>query len=166
MTLHPFEDGNGRISRAVADMVLARAEGMPERFYSMSTQIEAEKKQYYLKLEQSQKGGLDITAWLEWFLACLGRAIDHAESGIATVLHKAQIWQRINSGMAINERQRKVINRLLDGFDGKLSTSKYAKLARCSTDTALRDIKLLLDQGILIQDEGGGRSTSYRLAEA
>lgn len=164
VTLHPFEDGNGRISRAIADMALARAEGTPERFYSMSTQIEAEKKQYYLKLEQSQRGGLDITAWLEWFLACLGRAIANAESDLATVLHKVEIWQRINSGMPINERQRKVINRLLDGFDGKLSTSKYAKLAKCSTDTALRDIKILLDQGILIQDDGGGRSTSYRLA--
>jgi Fic family protein len=166
VTLHPFEDGNGRISRAIADMALARAEGTPERFYSMSTQIEAEKKQYYLKLEQSQKGELDITAWLEWFMACLGRAIENAESGLSKVLHKAGTWERINSGMAVNERQRMVINRMLDGFEGKLSTSKYAKLAKCSTDTALRDIKLLLDQGILIQDEGGGRSTSYRLAEA
>lgn len=147
-------------------MALARAEGTPERFYSMSTQIEAEKKQYYLKLEQSQKGGLDITAWLEWFLACLGRAIENAESGLSEVFHKAGTWERINSGMPVNERQRTVINRMLDGFEGKLSTSKYAKLAKCSTDTALRDIKFLLDQGILIQDEGGGRSTSYRLAEA
>jgi len=165
VTLHPFEDGNGRISRAIADMAMARADRIPERFYSMSAQIEREKKQYYLKLEQSQKGGLDITAWLEWFLACLGRAIDHAESGIAAVLHKAEIWQRINHSIPINERQRKVINRLLEGFEGKLSTSKYAKLANCSTDTALRDIKILLDQGILIQDQGGGRSTSYRLVE-
>lgn len=164
VTLHPFEDGNGRISRAIADMALARAEGTPERFYSMSTQIESEKKQYYLKLEQSQRGNLDITAWLEWFLACLGRAIDTAESGLAIVLHKARTWEKINSGLAINERQRKVINRLLDGFEGKLSSSKYAKLAKCSTDTALRDIRLLLDQGILIQDAAGGRSTSYRLA--
>jgi Fic family protein len=119
-----------------------------------------------LELEQGQKGGLDITAWLEWFLACLGRAIDHAESGIASVLHKAEIWQRINHSPPINERQRKVINLLLDGLDGNLSTSKYAKLAKCSTDTALRDIKLLLDQGILVQDEGGGQSTSYRLSES
>jgi Fic family protein len=166
VTLHPFEDGNGRISRAIADMALARAEGTPERFYSMSTQIEAEKKQYYLKLEQSQKGGVDITAWLEWFLGCLGRAITGAESGLAVVLKKARTWERINSRTSVTERQRNVINRLLDGFEGKLSTSKYAKLAKCSGDTALRDIKLLLEQGILVQEEGGGRSTSYRLAEA
>jgi len=166
VTIHPFEDGNGRISRAIADMALARAEGTRERFYSMSTQIEAEKIQYYLKLEQSQKGGLDITAWLEWFLGCLGRAITGAESGLAVVLKKARTWERINSRTPVNERQRKVINRLLDGFEGKLSTSKYAKLAKCSADTALRDIKTLLDQGILIQEEGGGRSTRYRLAEA
>jgi Fic family protein len=165
VTIHPFEDGNGRISRAIADMVLARAEGTIERFYSMSTQIEAEKKQYYLKLEQSQKGGVDITSWLEWFLGCLGRAIAGAEAGLASVLRKAKVWERINNQSQVNERQRKVINRLLDGFEGKLSTSKYAKLAKCSGDTALRDIKILLDQGILIQDEGGGRNTSYRLVE-
>jgi len=165
VTIHPFEDGNGRISRAIADMALARAEGTIERFYSMSTQIEAEKKQYYLKLEQSQKGGVDITSWLEWFLGCLGRAIAGAEAGLASVLRKAKVWERINNQSPVNERQRKVINRLLDGFEGKLSTSKYAKLAQCSGDTALRDIKILLDQGILIQDEGGGRNTSYRLVE-
>ena len=165
VTIHPFEDGNGRISRAIADMALARAEGTIERFYSMSTQIEAEKKQYYLNLEQSQKGGVDITSWLEWFLGCLGRAIAGAEAGLASVLGKAKIWERINNQSQVNERQRKVINRLLDGFEGKLSTSKYAKLAKCSGDTALRDIKILLDQGILIQDEGGGRNTSYRLVE-
>jgi len=165
VTIHPFEEGNGRISRAIADMALARAEGTIERFYSMSTQIEAEKKQYYLNLEQSQKGGVDITSWLEWFLGCLGRAIAGAEAGLASVLGKAKIWERINNQSQVNERQRKVINRLLDGFEGKLSTSKYAKLAKCSGDTALRDIKILLDQGILIQDEGGGRNTSYRLVE-
>jgi Fic family protein len=165
VTIHPFEEGNGRISRAIADMALARAEGTIERFYSMSTQIEAEKKQYYLNLEQSQKGGVDITSWLEWFLGCLGRAIAGAEAGLASVLGKAKIWERINNQSQVNERQRKVINRLLDGFEGKLSTSKYAKLANCSGDTALRDIKILLDQGILIQDEGGGRNTSYRLVE-
>ena len=165
VTIHPFEEGNGRISRAIADMALARAEGTIERFYSMSTQIEAEKKQYYLNLEQSQKGGVDITSWLEWFLGCLGRAIAGAEAGLASVLGKAKIWERINNQSQVNERQRKVINRLLYGFEGKLSTSKYAKLANCSGDTALRDIKILLDQGILIQDEGGGRNTSYRLVE-
>lgn len=165
VTLHPFEDGNGRISRAIADMALARAEGTVERFYSMSTQIEAEKKQYYLNLEQSQKSGTDITSWLEWFLGCLGRAIAGAEEGLASVLHKAKIWERINSQSPVNDRQRQVINRLLDGFEGKLSTSKYAKLAKCSGDTALRDIRILLDQGVLIQDAGGGRNTSYRLVE-
>jgi Fic family protein len=165
VTIHPFEDGNGRISRAIADMALARADGTIERFYSMSTQIEAEKKQYYLNLEQSQKGGVDITSWLEWFLGCLGRAVAGAEDGLASVLRKAKIWDRINSRLSVNERQRKVINRLLDGFEGKLSTSKYAKLAKCSGDTALRDIKNLLDQGVLIQDEGGGRNTSYSLVE-
>ena len=165
VTIHPFEDGNGRISRAIADMLLARAEGIAERFYSMSTQIEAEKKQYYLNLEQSQKGGLDITSWLEWFLGCLGRAIEGAETGLAIVLRKARTWERINHQMQANERQRKVINRLLDGFEGKLSSSKYAKLTKCSADTALRDIKLLVDQGVLIQEAGGGRNTSYRLFE-
>jgi Fic family protein len=165
VTLHPFEDGNGRISRTIADMALARAEGTIERFYSLSTQIETEKKQYYLNLELSQKGGMDITSWLEWFLGCLGRAIAGAEAGLAGVLRKAKIWERINNQSPVNERQRKVINRLLDGFEGKLSTSKYAKLAQCSGDTALRDIKLLLDRDILVQDEGGGRNTSYRLVE-
>jgi len=165
VTIHPFEDGNGRISRAIADMALARAEGTKERFYSMSTQIEAEKKQYYLNLEQSQKGGTDITSWLEWFLGCLGRAVAGAEASLASVLRKVKIWERINSRSPVNERQRKVINRLLDGFEGKLSTSKYAKLVKCSEDTALRDIKILLDQRILVQDEGGGRNTSYQLAE-
>jgi Fic family protein len=166
VTIHPFEDGNGRISRAIADMALARAEGTKERFYSMSTQIEAEKKQYYLNLEQSQKGGADITSWLEWFLGCLGRAVAGAEAGLAGVLRKAKVWERINGQSPVNERQRKVINRLLDGFEGKLSSSKYAKLAKCSEDTALRDIKILIDQGVLTQEEGGGRNTSYRLVEA
>jgi Fic family protein len=163
VTIHPFEDGNGRISRAIADMALARAEGVTERFYSMSTQIEAEKKQHYLNLERSQRGGTDITSWLEWFLGCLGRAVARAEAGLAGVLHKAKIWDQINGQSPVNERQRKVINSLLDGFEGKLSTSKYAKLAQCSADTALRDIGILVDRGILIQNEGGGRNTSYRL---
>ena len=166
VTIHPFEDGNGRISRAIADMALARAEGTTERFYSMSAQIEAEKDHYYLNLERSQKGGTDITSWLEWFLGCLGRAIAGAEDGLEGVLRKARIWSRINSRSAMNERQHTVINRLLDGFEGKLSTSKYAKLAGCSADTALRDIGVMIGLGILVQDKGGGRSTSYRLAEA
>jgi Fic family protein len=165
VTIHPFEDGNGRISRAIADLALARAEGASQRFYSMSSQLEAEKKQYYLNLERSQKGGTDLTAWLEWFLNCLGRTITGAEATLAGVLRKANVWALINQRTQVNDRQRKVINRLLDGFEGKLTSSKYAKLAQCSTDTALRDIRLLLDQGILAQDAGGGRSTSYHLAE-
>lgn len=165
VTIHPFEDGNGRIARAIADMALARADGTMERFYSMSSQIEAERKDYYLELERAQRGELDITAWLGWFLGCLGRALDGAEAALSAVLNKAKLWQRINR-RPVNERQRLVINRLLNGFQGFLTTSKYAKLAKCSTDTALRDIQELLDRRILAQNPGGGRSTSYRLAEA
>lgn len=164
-TVHPFEDGNGRIGRAIMDLALARAEGAPERFYSMSAQIETERKEYYLRLERCQRGGsMDITAWLEWFLNCLGRAIDGAEKALSNVLRTAKTWERIHRGPPVNERQRTVINRLLDGFEGKLTTSKYAKLAKCSPDTALRDIKALLEHGVLVQEEGGGRNTSYRLA--
>jgi Fic family protein len=165
VTLHPFEDGNGRISRAIADMALARAEGTVERFYSLSAQIEAERKDYYHCLERSQKGGMDVTPWLEWFLSCLGRAIVGAELGLARVLIKAKTWERIHAQAPLNERQRKVVNRVLDGFEGKLSSSKYARLAKCSSDTALRDIRALVDRGILAQEHGGGRNTSYRLAE-
>jgi len=164
VTIHPFEDGNGRIARAIADMALARADGRPERFYSMSAQIEAERRAYYEVLEASQKGGLDITPWLRWFLECLSRALTRAEGTLAAVLRKAQVWQRIGTA-PVNERQRKVINRLLDGFEGKLTTSKYAKLAACSTDTALRDIQALVAQGVLVRNEGGGRSVSYRITE-
>jgi Fic family protein len=164
VSIHPFEDGNGRIGRAIADMALTRAEGTAERFYSMSAQIEAERKEYYWRLEQSQRGGVDITSWMEWFLACLGRAVAGAEKELSGVLWKAKTWERINQ-TPVNERQRKIINLLLDDMEGKLSTSKYAKLAKCSEDTALRDIKALIENGILLQDEGGGRSTSYRLVE-
>jgi Fic family protein len=164
VTIHPFEDGNGRMGRAIADLALARAEGTADRFYSMSAQIEAERKQYYLHLEQSQRGGVDITSWLEWFLSCLGRAVAGAETELASVLRKAKIWERINAE-PVNDRQRKIINLLLDGFEGNLSTSKYAKLAKCSEDTALRDIKILIERGLLIQDEGGGRSTSYHIRD-
>ena len=164
VTVHPFEDGNGRIGRAIADMALARAEETPERFYSMSSQIEAERRDYYNELERCQRGGLDITPWLEWFLGCLGRAIEGAEKALSSVLRKARIWERVNLA-PVNERQRRVINRMLDGFEGNLSTSKYAKLAKCSPDTALRDVKELLKRGILVQEDGGGRSTRYRLAE-
>jgi Fic family protein len=164
VTIHPFEDGNGRVARAIADMSLARADGTKDRFYSMSSQIEAERKEYYLKLEAAQRGDLDITSWLSWFLDCLGRAIDGTEQGLSGVLNKARLWERINQ-RPVNERQRLVINRMLNGFEGFLTTSKYAKLAKCSTDTALRDIQEMLERGILLANPGGGRSTSYRLAE-
>lgn len=162
VTIHPFEDGNGRIARAIADMALARAEEMPERFYSMSAQIERERKRYYDQLEKSQRGGLDITAWLEWFLSCLGRAITGAESELAGTLRKAKIWKSLNE-TSVNDRQRKVINLLLGNFEGKLTSSKYAKLTNCSPDTALRDIKELVERGVLAQDSAGGRSTAYYL---
>jgi Fic family protein len=164
VTIHPFEDGNGRIARTIADMVLGRADQTKDRFYSMSSQIEAERREYYLRLEAAQRGDLNITPWLEWFLGCLERAIDGADQTLGAVLYKARLWQRINR-RPVNERQRLVINRLLNGFRGFLTTSKYAKLAKCSTDTALRDIRDLLDRDILVQNPGGGRSTSYRLAE-
>jgi Fic family protein len=164
VTVHPFEDGNGRIGRAIADLMLARADGMAERFYSMSAQIEAERKIYYLQLESAQRGGLDITAWLEWFLGCLGRAVAGADVLLSGVLRKTKLWECINHE-PVNERQRKVLNRLIDGLEGKLTTSKYAKLAQCSEDTALRDIQALLARAILKKNEGGGRSTSYCLDE-
>ncbi|MCA9265004.1 MAG: Fic family protein [Planctomycetales bacterium] len=162
VTIHPFEDGNGRIARAIADCALARADGVPQRYYSMSSQIEAERKDYYKELERAQRGGLDVTTWLGWFLGCLDRAIETSDERLAEVLHKARLWERINP-IGVNDRQRKVINRMLDGFEGFLTTSKYAKLAKCSQDTALRDIRELVEHGVLIQNPGGGRSTSYRL---
>ena len=164
VTMHPFEDGNGRIGRAIADLELARADSTSERFYSMSAQIESERKEYYLQLERGQRGSLDITLWLEWFLQCLGRAIEAAEQTLSGVLRKAKRWDQINHE-PVNERQRKILNRLIDGFEGKLTTSKYGKIAKCSEDTALRDIQSLIKRGILTQNEGGGRSTSYSLAE-
>jgi Fic family protein len=164
VTIHPFEDGNGRIARAIADMALARCDGTAQRFYSMSAQIEAERSAYYDVLEQSQKGDLDVTEWLTWFLACLGRSLDRAQETLSTVLLKARVWQRVGSA-GVNERQRKVINRLLDGFEGNLTSSKYAKLTHCSSDTALRDIRDLLARGVLLRNPGGGRSVSYRIAD-
>lgn len=164
VTIHPFEDGNGRIARAIADMALARADNTQERFYSMSAQIEVERKSYYQELESAQKGDVEITPWILWFLECLGRAIDRADDILAAVLHKARVWRRI-SGHPINDRQRVVVNRLLGGFVGNLTSSKYAKLAKCSPDTALRDIQVLADLGVLVRNPGGGRSTSYRLTD-
>ena len=162
VTIHPFEDGNGRIARAIADCALARADDCPQRFYSMSGQIERERKEYYDILERTQKGELDITSWLNWFLGCLGQAIEGADETLATVMHKARAWQHANQH-PLNERQRVIINRLLDGFEGKLTSGKYAKLAKCSPDTALRDIRELMEYGILRQGVSGGRSTSYEL---
>jgi Fic family protein len=163
VTIHPFDDGNGRIARAIADMLLARSEDSPQRFYSMSAQIREERKEYYEILESTQRGTLDITPWMSWFLDCLGGAIDGAQTTLAAVLAKARFWEGM-AGTAINERQRMILNRLLDGFDGKLTTSKYAKLTRSSNDTALRDILFLLERGILVRNPEGGRSTSYGLA--
>lgn len=162
VTIHPFEDGNGRIARAVADLALTRSEGTPQRFYSMSAQIRLERNAYYDILEATQKGDLDITLWLEWFLDCLNRAFDAAETILASVLRKARFWDA-RAGERLNDRQRIIINRLLNGFEGKLTSSKWAKLAKCSQDTALRDIDDLLQRGILIKDAAGGRSTSYSL---
>ena len=164
VTIHPFDDGNGRIARAIADMALARSENSSQRFYSMSTQIRQERDAYYDILEQTQKDGLDVTPWMEWFLGCLGRAIDGADTILGAVLIKARFWERVR-GVPLNERQTLVINRLLDGFEGKLTTSKYARLTKSSQDTALRDIIPLVERGILIRSSEGGRSTSYELAK-
>ena len=164
VTIHPFEDGNGRIARAISDMALARADDTPDRFYSLSTQIESE-QDYYNQLERQQRRPPDVTCWLEWFLDCLGRSINSAKDTLAIVLFKARLWERINL-QPVNERQRLVINRMLEhNFQGYMNTSKYAKLAKCSTDTALRDIQALKTSGVFIQNPGGGRSTSYRLPE-
>jgi Fic family protein len=162
VTIHPFDDGNGRIARAIADMALARSENSPQRFYSMSAQIRQERAAYYNILEQTQKGTLDITPWMEWFLGCLGRAIEGAQTMLGTVLAKARFWKHI-AEFPIKERQRVVLNRLLNGFEGKLTTTKYAALAKCSQDTALRDILHLVERGILVRNPEGGRSTSYAL---
>ncbi|MBY0483172.1 Fic family protein [Nitrosomonas sp.] len=163
VTIHPFEDGNGRIARAIGDMALARADGTQDRFYSLSSQIEVERKHYYDQLEKQQRATPDITDWLSWFLDCLGRAISNAETTLGNVLFKAQLWDTINQ-KPVNDRQRLIINRMLeDDYEGFMNTSKYAKLAKCSNDTALRDIQELKERGIFIQNPGGGRSTSYRL---
>jgi Fic family protein len=163
VTVHPFEDGNGRIARAIADLALARSEGTSRRFYSMSAQIQRERARYYDVLEQTQQQSLDITRWLTWFLECLGSAIERAEQELDAIFVKARFWDQL-AGTPISERQRQMLNRLLDGFDGKLTSSKWAKLTKTSQDTAYRDITDLLAKGILVQDPAGGRSTSYSLA--
>jgi Fic family protein len=165
VTIHPFDDGNGRIARAIADMALARSEGSSHRFYSMSAQIRRERSAYYDILETTQNCDLDVTPWMQWFLGCLDRAFDGAEQTLAGVFRKAEFWNR-HSTATLNARQRDIVNRLLDGFEGKLTSSKWALIEKCSPDTALRDIADLVQQGLLKKNEGGGRSTSYSLAEA
>ncbi|WNY25130.1 Fic family protein [Methanolapillus millepedarum] len=164
VTIHPFDDGNGRIARAISDLLLARADGSAQRFYSLSAQIQKERKNYYAMLEKTQKGTTDITEWLSWFLNCLERALIEADNILKKILQKADFW-KTHAQTPLNERQRLMINKLLDGFDGKLQTSKWAKITKCSTDTALRDIKDLIGKDILKQDPKGGRSTSYILVE-
>ena len=163
VTIHPFEDGNGRIARAIADLALARSEQSAQRFYSMSSQIRAERNRYYDLLEATQKGDLDITPWLQWFLECLDRAFDKADDTLSAVMDKARYWDAIKD-QPLNERQQRVLNRLLDGFEGKLTSSKWAKLTKSSQDTASRDIDDLIRKGILVRGAAGGRSTSYELA--
>jgi Fic family protein len=165
VTIHPFDDGNGRIARAIADWALARSENSARRFYSMSAQIRRERQGYYEILENTQKGGLDVTDWMGWFLACLERAIAGAELALAAVFRKEKLL-RAQAGVAFNERQRLILNKLLDGdFFGKITSSKWAILAKCSQDTAQRDIVDLIARGIFLKDSAGGRSTSYSLKD-
>lgn len=162
VTIHPFQDGNGRITRALNDMLLAQSDKSAQRFYSMSAQIRIERKQYYDILEKTQKGNLDITEWIKWFLSCLINALKSTDILLAKVLFKADFWNR-NSETIITERQKKLINKLLDGFEGKLTSSKWAKIAKCSKDSAIRDINDLISKDILQKETAGGRSTSYEL---
>jgi Fic family protein len=165
VTIHPFDDGNGRIARAIADWALARSENSSQRFYSMSAHIRRERKEYYEILEKTQKGTLDATEWMAWFLGCLDRAIAGTEAALATVFRRDQFWKTC-SNVSFNERQRLILNQLLDGdFAGKLTSSKWATLAKCSQDTAHRDILDLVEHGILLKDSAGGRSTSYSLKD-
>jgi len=162
VTIHPFDDGNGRIARAIADWALARSENSSQRFYSMSAQIRMERNGYYKILERTQKGTLDISEWMAWFLDCLERAIAGTELTLAAVFRKARFWEK-NAGKRINDRQRLMLNKLLDGFEGKLTSTKWAKITKSSQDTAYRDIQSLIEQGVLVKDGAGGRSTSYSL---
>jgi Fic family protein len=162
VTLHPFDDGNGRMARAIGDLLLARADGSPQRFYSLSAQIQRERQDYYRILERTQKGTLDISAWLGWFLDSLASAVDAAHGTLDAVLAKARFWQ-CWANTPMNARQIQLLNRLLDGFEGKLTCRKWAIIAKCSPDTALRDINDMLAGGVLIKSASGGRSTSYEL---
>jgi Fic family protein len=164
VTIHPFDDGNGRITRAITIMQLSRADQSAQRFYSMSSQIRIERKEYYNVLEKTQKGQLDITAWLNWFLNCLGRALRNTDETLGIVMKKARFWEK-HSTTPLNDRQRTMLNKLLDGFDGKLTSSKWAKITKTSQDTAGRDINDLIQRGILAKELGGGRSTNYMLSD-
>jgi Fic family protein len=168
VTIHPFDDGNGRIARAIGDLFLARADGSPQRFYSLSAQIQRDRKAYYDILERTQKRSLDVTEWLAWFIDTLHRAVDHSHHTLDTVLARTRLWQRWTApgSVPLNERQVKLVHRLLDGFEGKLTSSKWAAIAKCSPDTALRDITELLARGVLRKSEAGGRSTSYEMNES
>lgn len=163
VTVHPFEDGNGRIARALADMSLARSENSPQRFYSLSGQIRRDRSGYYGSLERTQKGSLDVTARLLWFTECFSKALDEAERACANVLQKAEFWHR-HALTPLNERQRTILNRFLGDFEGKLTARKWAAIGKCSTPTAQRDIKDLVDRGVLVRNEGGSKNTSYSLA--
>lgn len=165
VSIHPFDDGNGRMARAIADLALARSEKTGQRFYSMSAQTRKERKDYYAILEATQKGSIDITAWLDWFLGCLGRALDGADDILGAVTAKAKFWER-HRQTPLNERQRLMLNKLLDGFEGKLTSSKWARITKSSQPTAGRDIDDLIQRGILRKNQAGGRSTSYSLAES
>lgn len=162
VTIHPFDDGNGRIARALTDMLLAQSDESKQRFYSMSAQIRVERKQYYEILEKTQKGNLDITNWIKWFLNCLSNTLKSTDSVLERILLKAEFWSK-HAKTVINERQKKLLNRVLDGFDGKLTSSKWAKIAKCSKDTAIRDINDLISKDILQKEDAGGRSTNYEL---
>jgi len=163
VTIHPFDDGNGRIARAISDRQLARSEDSSQRFYSMSAQIRLERKGYYDILERTQCETMDVTAWLEWFLGCMGRAIEGAQTSLASVLERAKFWESMGE-LPLNERQRLMLNRLVDGFEGKLTNAKWAAIAKCSSDTALRDLQYLVDHRVLARGVEGGRSTGYTLA--
>jgi Fic family protein len=164
VTIHPFDDGNGRIGRAIADLVLARGDHSRDRSFSLSSAIEADRNSYYEHLERAQRGDLEVTPWLQWFIERIASAITGAERLLDTILRKASVWNRL-AIRPVHARQRKVVNRLLDGFEGHLTTSKYARIAKCSNDTALRDIRQLVEWGILVKNDAGGRSTNYRVAD-
>ncbi len=164
VTIHPFDDGNGRIARAIADMTLARSDGISQRFYSMSSQIRKERDDYYQILELTQKGAMDITNWMVWFLDCLGRAIEAADEAVTSIVEKVKFWDGI-ADIPINERQRKVLRRLVNGFEGYMTSTKWSRMTRTSQDTALRDITDLISKGVLIRGPAGGRSTNYQLSK-